>query len=99
SCYQCDRSVASDLLRTHVGEHILRAILGVQEPQLQERVHADYPCGFCGRTGCQISLTKTASSYHPVSGCPRAHKFSLASAKKYSARMPSTNVPLHCELC
>ncbi|KAH9844334.1 uncharacterized protein C8Q71DRAFT_698404, partial [Rhodofomes roseus] len=98
-CYQCNRIITPDLCRTHVSEHILRALLGITEPSLRERVHADYPCGFCGRTGCGISLQKTSSSYQPASSCSRAHKFSLASAKKHSGRMPSTNVPLHCELC
>ncbi|KAH9838066.1 uncharacterized protein C8Q71DRAFT_672469, partial [Rhodofomes roseus] len=59
----------------------------------------EYPCGFCRRTGCDVGLSKTTSSYQPVSNCPHAHKFSLASAKKHSARMPSTNVPLQCDLC
>lgn len=37
-CYQCGRIVAPDLLRSHVGEHILRALLGVEETNLQEKV-------------------------------------------------------------
>ncbi|KAH9842367.1 uncharacterized protein C8Q71DRAFT_732549 [Rhodofomes roseus] len=87
------------MCRTHVGEHILRAILEISEANLREQIHPGYPCSFCGRTGCNIDLTKTSSSYQPASNCPRAHKFSLAPAKKYSACMPSTNVPLHCDLC
>ncbi|EPS99542.1 hypothetical protein FOMPIDRAFT_64854 [Fomitopsis schrenkii] len=98
-CYQCGRIVAPDLLRSHVGEHILRALLGVEETNLQEKVHRHYPCGFCGRTGCQISLLKTSSSYQPVSRCLRAQKFTLAAAKKHSNRMKSTNAPIHCDLC
>ncbi|KAH9910636.1 uncharacterized protein B0H18DRAFT_1176982 [Fomitopsis serialis] len=98
-CYQCGRVIPPEMCRTHVGEHILRAILEVPEANLREQIHSVYPCGFCGRTGCNIDLLKTSSSYQPASNCPHAHKFNLAPAKKYSARMPSTNVPLHCDLC
>ncbi|GJE90877.1 hypothetical protein PsYK624_070210 [Phanerochaete sordida] len=88
--------------RSHVGGHVLRALLGVSE-NVKELTIPSTACGFCGRPGCVLSLSTTAlpPSTHPEvsSSCPRAHHFVLGKAKRSSARMPSTNVPIRCLLC
>ncbi|GJE96062.1 hypothetical protein PsYK624_122550 [Phanerochaete sordida] len=102
NCYQCGKRITEEKARSHVGSHVLRALLGVSE-NVKELTIPSTACGFCGRPGCVLSLSTTAlpPSTHPEvsSSCPRAHHFVLGKAKRSSARMPSTNVPIRCLLC
>ncbi|KAJ7477582.1 hypothetical protein FB451DRAFT_1032912 [Mycena latifolia] len=99
SCYQCHVLIKPDEARAHVGGHILRAMRGVKEQDLHERVSLANPCGFCGRADCAVDIVKSGKTYKTTSTCIRQHPFAYGHAKKYSAATPSTNVPISCELC
>jgi len=65
-CHQCGINVEQDKIRSHVGGHILRAKLNVHESGLLEKTSANLPCGFCGSSGCTISLQKTRTTFRIV---------------------------------
>ncbi|KAJ7041428.1 hypothetical protein C8F04DRAFT_947209 [Mycena alexandri] len=94
SCFQCHLLIKPEDARAHVSVHILRAMCNVREPDLHEQVALPNPCGFCGRTGCGVEITKAGKSFRITSTCFRQHAFAYGFAKKYS-----TNVPIACELC
>jgi hypothetical protein len=55
-------------MRNHVGKHILLAFCAkdgfdVLKPGMHD------PCGWCGRDGCKVQLTKKGNS-HSISSCP-----------------------------
>ncbi|KAJ7605499.1 hypothetical protein DFH06DRAFT_1384981 [Mycena polygramma] len=99
ACFQCHAYIKPEDARSHVGGHILLAVRGVQEPLLYEQVGLPNPCGFCGRTGCNVDVLKKGKALKAVSECSRQHPFAYGHAKKYSAATPSTNVPVICALC
>ncbi|KAJ7253987.1 hypothetical protein C8J57DRAFT_1076553 [Mycena rebaudengoi] len=98
-CYQCHLPIKRDDARAHAGGHILRAIRGFPEPGLFETVSTDDPCGFCGRSGCRVELSKAGKSFKMASTCARRHPISYGHAKKFSNKTPSTNIPVFCDLC
>ncbi|KAF8142297.1 hypothetical protein K438DRAFT_1489143, partial [Mycena galopus ATCC 62051] len=97
-CFQCHAPIKPEDTRAHVGQHILRAMYAVDE-LLYEKVALSTPCGFCGRTGCEIDILKNGKTLKAASNCIRQHSFAYGHAKKYSAATPCTNVPVQCELC
>ncbi|KAJ7256379.1 hypothetical protein C8J57DRAFT_1235753 [Mycena rebaudengoi] len=68
-CYQCHLPIKRDDARAHAGGHILRVIRGFPEPGLFEMVSIDDPCGFCGRSGCRVELSKAGKSFKMASTC------------------------------
>ncbi|KAJ7742311.1 hypothetical protein B0H16DRAFT_1219455, partial [Mycena metata] len=101
-CFQCHVFIKPEDARAHVGGHIFKALNGITEPNLYERVHATNACGFCGRGGCSADLSGLPTARATpkcTSTCPRAHPFSYGHAKKYSGATPCTNVPMFCTLC
>ncbi|KAJ7749791.1 hypothetical protein DFH07DRAFT_681751, partial [Mycena maculata] len=99
NCFQCHLSIKPDESRAHVGLHILRAIRGPRERLLYEEIMLPDPCGFCGRSGCQVDVTKSGKTLKATSSCIRQHPFKYGNAKKFSVATPSTNVPIDCALC
>ncbi|KAJ6573710.1 hypothetical protein B0H10DRAFT_1837933 [Mycena sp. CBHHK59/15] len=85
--YQCHLPINPDDSRAHVGRHILRAMCGVREPNLHEQVVLPDPCGFCGRSNCQVDLLKSGKSYKATSTCPRQHQFSYGYATRLHPQM------------
>ncbi|KAG2147863.1 uncharacterized protein EDB93DRAFT_1085311 [Suillus bovinus] len=57
------------------------------------------PCGFCGQSGHPVKLVKQKRTFQPQSSCPQAISFSLGVAANSSKASPSTNAPIHCQLC
>jgi hypothetical protein len=58
------------------------------------------PCGWCGREGCKVQLTKKGSSNSINSSCPYHYsKMIYSKAAQYSRSSPCTNVPIHCPIC
>lgn len=106
SCYQCHAVIELDEARYHVGQHILRAILGVKE-KLKTKINPATACGFCGRSGtCKFILPEETLQAPPdaqdvalVFSCERARMTSHDQAKAYSPESPSTNVPVACAIC
>ncbi|RDB21067.1 hypothetical protein Hypma_011807 [Hypsizygus marmoreus] len=103
NCYQCGALIKPELARSHVGEHILRALIGIREPHLFEQIDPTTACGFCGRSSCfppSISLgPKNRRTTTFTFTCPRQHPIRLKTATKSTPRRPSTNVPVLCTLC
>ncbi|KAF7977177.1 hypothetical protein HWV62_4619 [Athelia sp. TMB] len=87
-------------MRQHVGGHILRSIWGVLEGDLLVQVSNSMPCGFCGRSGCAISLRKTNGlRFKLETNCVFKTKLSLGPASNSTKRTPCTNRPVICCLC
>jgi hypothetical protein len=78
-CYLCAKSFAREKMRSHVGAHILSSL----------HLMAANLCGYCGRNGCDISLTISSGSgknatFAPFSTCNFFYGFSLKSAAKFT---------------
>ena len=87
-CQTCSTKLPSKKLREHVGQHILRKDIDI------------YSCGFCGQTGCSLTLKKSSHKILvPDSNCLKFCKFSLKSAETSKIRNPCTNRPLPCGIC
>lgn len=57
------------------------------------------PCGFCGRSGCTVSLESTSrNSWKVVSNCTHFYKFNVGSTASVSVNNPCTNVPVICPI-
>ncbi|KAH9937098.1 uncharacterized protein B0H18DRAFT_867680 [Fomitopsis serialis] len=101
-CYQCLAEVDAARMRNHVGEHILKAMRGVQEDlRGQQVVPSELPCGFCGRPErlCTApTMTKGTSRSTPQarSECPYYRLFFYQPSLKPSPATPCTNVPIIC---
>ena len=100
-CKICSSQIAEDMMRDHVGYHILHTPASVTP---------EYPCGFCGgaeAAACGIVLTKDQKkqSYVAVklaSNCackPDLSTFSYKAAGNCSMKHPCTNVPITCTAC
>ncbi|KAE9401544.1 hypothetical protein BT96DRAFT_817778 [Gymnopus androsaceus JB14] len=99
-CYQCGAAIDVSLLRSHVGAHILLAMTGVIEPNLQEPIsNPGHACGFCGRSCDGLEMKVLARERQYRFSCPRKQTFKYVSALKPTKRQPSTNVPVYCTLC
>ncbi|GJE90927.1 hypothetical protein PsYK624_070740 [Phanerochaete sordida] len=106
SCFQCGAYVELAGARYHVGQHVLRALLGVKE-RLKAKINPGTACGFCGRSGtCRLILPDEALQAPPdaqdvelVFSCERARMTSHDQARTYSRESPSTNVPVACAIC
>ena len=80
---KCGAKVIKDLMRSHVAKHIYFKEIKKENEHL---------CGFCGKVcGNHVGL-KVNTGTHKF-------KFSLKAAENVSARNPSTNLPVKCELC
>ncbi|EIW82638.1 hypothetical protein CONPUDRAFT_34306, partial [Coniophora puteana RWD-64-598 SS2] len=101
NCFLCGKSLRSDESWLHSGGHILKAMQGVIEDDLCEKVSIGHACGFCGKPSCaSVRLEKTSTGRYTIeSQCPRFHILQLASARKFSKATPCTNVPVQCMLC
>jgi hypothetical protein len=90
-CLKCGAKVIKDLMRSHVAKHIYLKEIKIENEHL---------CGFCGKVcGYHVGLKVNTGSVVPISGCTHKFKFSLKAAENVSARNPSTNRPVKCELC
>ena len=95
-CKLCGERLDKDLMRDHVGQHILCETNNV------EVSHST--CGYCGLIGCPILLKQTSGRGKraftgPYSPCPHFYSFNLAAVKKVSKRSPCTNRPEYCPKC
>ncbi|EKM50043.1 uncharacterized protein PHACADRAFT_200891 [Phanerochaete carnosa HHB-10118-sp] len=105
-CYQCGADIEPTEARYHVGRHILRALLGVNE-KLRTEVNPASACGFCGRSGtCKLILPDEALQAPPdaqdvmlIFSCKRACMSSHDQVKRYTSKNCSTNVPVACAFC
>ncbi|KAI0729871.1 hypothetical protein C8Q72DRAFT_777330 [Fomitopsis betulina] len=98
SCFICGKSQLVKNMCNHVGHHILYAMHGIRECDIQNL--GVEPCGFCGWDGCMVQLTKKNSGVSVTSSCPYHYMLmSYNSAKTVSKATPCTNVPIHCPLC
>ncbi|KAJ7204078.1 hypothetical protein GGX14DRAFT_369008, partial [Mycena pura] len=102
-CFVCHKTVKFDERQDHMGRHILCSMYGVNSGTAfttKYPIVGDYyPCGFCGRsTDLPGSCVVEIKSGLAVSNCPSYYRFSIASAKKYTDKHPSTNVPIQCTL-
>ncbi|KAG1737818.1 uncharacterized protein EDB91DRAFT_1082919 [Suillus paluster] len=94
-CAVCEKRVKHKALRSHMGGHILCVQLGAQD----NNVSMIDPCGFCGQSGHPVKLIKQKRTFQPQSSCPQAIAFSLGAVTNSSKASPSTNAPIHCQLC
>ncbi|KAJ7916831.1 hypothetical protein B0H13DRAFT_1579556, partial [Mycena leptocephala] len=83
----------------HTGQHILKALRGVSDPEVKVSViFGKYPCGTCGSasaTGpCQIRIKSGKAD----SDCSHACAFQIAAASTFRVSRPCTNVPILCPL-
>ncbi|KAJ7104870.1 hypothetical protein C8R44DRAFT_807209 [Mycena epipterygia] len=100
-CLICDKTLALNKMREHVGGHILLSLRQVEESgPLQNKVGPE-PCGFCGWEGCVTQLKISKEGKHSIKSSCKYHyeKMQYKAAKASSKRSPCTNVPLHCSLC
>ncbi|KAJ7488140.1 hypothetical protein FB451DRAFT_1167597 [Mycena latifolia] len=86
--WSCPVLIKPDETRAHVGGHILRAMRGVREQNLHERVSLPNPCGF------GVDIVRSDRTYRTTSTCMPQPVFAYGHAKKCSAATPSTNVPI-----
>ncbi|KAH9922493.1 uncharacterized protein B0H18DRAFT_879325 [Fomitopsis serialis] len=100
ACFICGIRHLVKNMRNHVGHHILYAMRGIDEDACNIDNLGIEPCGFCGRDGCVVQLTKKNNSASITSSCPYHYtSMSYNSAKSVSKATPCTNVPIHCPLC
>ena len=91
-CFICNANVSFEVMKIHVGKHILNGMADGQQP-----------CGYCGRGSCQNQLgdlTKKGEKLYTkvISRCP----FYVSQSRrvvKASTRHPCTNYLNKCTVC
>ncbi|KAJ7845977.1 hypothetical protein B0H14DRAFT_2357848 [Mycena olivaceomarginata] len=100
-CHICGVTKKLNVMRHHVGRHIMLSGRDVSEEGLIEPVGLE-PCGFCGLDGCFTQLIN-ADRKKPTSiksSCPYHYsRMNYKAAKTSTKSSPSTNIPIHCSLC
>ncbi|KAK7020913.1 hypothetical protein R3P38DRAFT_3548264 [Favolaschia claudopus] len=106
ACKLCHATMKLNVMRNHVGTHILFAMRDKHDPKLPpDTVIAAEPCGWCGLEGeCHTQLTssskKNSTTVQITSNCSYHYaKMMYKAAKTFSEAAPCTNVPLQCPLC
>ena len=92
-CRICNEIHSRELMRNHVGKHILNNRVSVNQNT----------CGFCGLVGCSIELVQSSkkSIFKAKSNCIYYYEFNLKSVSKktLSKRSPCSNRPTICKNC
>ncbi|KAJ7924778.1 hypothetical protein B0H13DRAFT_1466652, partial [Mycena leptocephala] len=100
-CLICGLEQKLNKMRNHVARHILLSLRGRLVLMIRP-VGSDEPCGFCGLDGCFTQLLNNQPR-KPVSisssCCYHYSRMNYKMAKIPSKGCPSTNVPIHCQLC
>ncbi|KAJ7232378.1 hypothetical protein C8J57DRAFT_1579011 [Mycena rebaudengoi] len=94
ACRICQKSVKDQDRQAHVGQHIMRALCGVEEHSATVPVSNMYPCGTCGGSSCKIGIKGGKAD----SDCPSAYPFMISAARKFLPTRPCTNIPIECQL-
>ncbi|KAJ7447664.1 hypothetical protein FB451DRAFT_1535824 [Mycena latifolia] len=94
ACRVCRKPIKDQDRQCHVGEHIMKALRGVEDPSVKVPVSNAYPCGTCAGPTCKIA----AKGGKADSDCPSAYSFLISAAKQYRPTRPCTNVPIECPL-
>ncbi|KAJ7463934.1 hypothetical protein FB451DRAFT_1491961 [Mycena latifolia] len=98
ACRVCGKTVKDTDRQTHMGQHIRKALRGIQEDSVKCPVAEAYPCGTCGRSMndgiCQLRI----KSGKVDSDCPSTYAFRISSAAEFRQTRPCTNIPLQCPL-
>ncbi|KAF8218166.1 hypothetical protein K438DRAFT_1901061 [Mycena galopus ATCC 62051] len=97
-CRVCNKQVKDTDRQMHVGQHILKSLLGVTEPDIILLVSSDSPCGTCGGPSTGEACYIQIKSGKADSNCSSAYPFQIAAASKFSDKWPCTNVPIRCSL-
>ncbi|KAI0054339.1 hypothetical protein BV25DRAFT_1764193, partial [Artomyces pyxidatus] len=100
-CYQCRRQMDPKKARSHVGEHILKKLRGVEEPSLKQQIGDMFPCGFCGRSGhpgCADVFLVKGKTMQAETMCPHFQKFQYGPTSHSTESTPSTNIPILCTI-
>ncbi|KAJ7759828.1 hypothetical protein B0H14DRAFT_2634356 [Mycena olivaceomarginata] len=92
ACRVCGKPVKDQDRQGHVGEHIMKALHGVED-SVKVPISGSYPCGMCGGT-CQIAIEGGKADPN----CPAAYSFLISAAKKFLPTRPCTNVPMVCAM-
>ncbi|KAJ7907497.1 hypothetical protein B0H13DRAFT_1618384, partial [Mycena leptocephala] len=92
-CRICGKPVKDQDRQGHVGEHLIKALCGVQDSSVKVPVSTSYPCGTCGGT-CKIAIKGGKAD----SECPSAYSLLISAAKKFLPTRPCTNVPIICAM-
>ncbi|KAK7021669.1 hypothetical protein R3P38DRAFT_3541400 [Favolaschia claudopus] len=109
TCRVCGKAVKDQDRQQHVGQHIIKAMYGVEDTSVKTpvrschllfgvlsdslKVSKSYPCGMCGGT-CQASIKAKKLD----SQCPSTYPFMISTAKKFLSTRPCTNVPVACAM-
>nr|GAT42887.1 predicted protein [Mycena chlorophos] len=98
ACNLCGKIIKETERQNHVGEHILKSIIGTDDPSVHPpwQVSTNCPCGFCGRDSehCGVRIDGQSAD----SDCPSLYRFRIWSAAVSSDKKPSTNVPIRCPI-
>jgi len=101
-CHFCTQSTKLKNMRNHVGKHTILLAKHAKDGSdiLKPGMIGVDPCGWCGRDGCKVQLTKKGNSHSISSSCPYQYsKMVYAWALKCTKASPCTNVPIHCPIC
>ncbi|KAK7026965.1 hypothetical protein R3P38DRAFT_2480031, partial [Favolaschia claudopus] len=97
TCRVCGKAIKDQDRQQHVGQHIIKAMYGVEDTSVKTPVSKSYPCGMCGGT-CQASIKAKKLD----SQCPSTYPFMISTqvstAKKFLSTRPCTNVPVACAM-
>lgn len=95
-CRICGQLDVKDVDRQkHVGIHILKSRLRVQDDSAKVEMSRSYPCGFCGIMSCPVAIKGGSVD----SACPHTYGFRTKEGGEYREKRPCTNVPVKCPLC
>ncbi|KAJ7022129.1 hypothetical protein C8F04DRAFT_1402565 [Mycena alexandri] len=98
TCRVCGVVVKDTNRQTHVGQHILKSICGVNDPSVKLPVSKAYPCGTCGGPTINGGCTTGVKNGKLDSNCPLTYSFMISAAAQFREKRPCTNIPIKCPL-
>ncbi|KAJ6603056.1 hypothetical protein B0H10DRAFT_2079922, partial [Mycena sp. CBHHK59/15] len=96
TCRVCGVVVKDINRQTHVGQHILKSVCGVEDPSVKVPVSKPYPCGACGGPTLNGGCTTGIKNGKLDSNCPLTYAFMISAASQFRETRPCTNVPIKC---